>query len=177
MIDCDEMPDSFHKTIYEFSKRGSMHRTLVLNLAFNTWDKSELKRLEASEFRDDMFKYLTDALRADGVEGWGVQEVLDGMPQGVYWEREGCNGEGGDDHGETEVEDYTDTVGYFGLEGYTKVTDYTDGGDETKGNAGTGVKTEIETKTEANIETKQDSESDSKSRLEFEAETEYFYGM
>lgn len=71
MVSCDEMPDSFHKTIYGNSGRGSIHRALVLNLAFNTWEKSELKRVEGEEFRDDLSRYLANAMRADGVERIG----------------------------------------------------------------------------------------------------------
>jgi hypothetical protein len=186
MINCDEMPDSLHETIYKNSKKGSMYRTLVLNLAFNRWDKRELKRVEASEFRDDLFKYLTDALRADGVERKGVQDVLSGMPQGVHWEREGDYGEERDgeerdgDGGvkveeDTEVEDYTGVEDRTDVQDYTKVEDYTDGGGETEDNAETEVmpeiETEIKTEIEADIETKQESE------LESEAETEYFPSM
>jgi hypothetical protein len=186
MINCDEMPDSLHETIYKNSKKGSMYRTLVLNLAFNRWDKRELKRVEASEFRDDLFKYLSDALRADGVERKGVQDVLSGMPQGVHWEREGDYGEERDgeerdgDGGvkveeDTEVEDYTGVEDRTDVQDYTKVEDYTDGGGETEDNAETEVmpeiETEIKTEIEADIETKQESE------LESEAETEYFPSM
>ena len=146
MIECDEMPDSLHETIYGYSKKGSMHRTLVLNLAFNTWDKSEMKRVEASEFRDDLFRYLADALRADGVKRRGVREVLGGLPQGVYSERE--RDESDDDEEEEEeeeeddnndeddsrvkVEDYIDGEHHIKDDDHIKDEDHTKGKDHTE---------------------------------------------
>jgi hypothetical protein len=183
MINCDEMPDSLHEIIYGNSKKGSMHRNLVLNLAFNTWDKSELDRVKASEFGEDLFEYLTHALRADGVERRGVQDVLSGMPQGVYCEREEDNGEERDDDGGVKVEEDTDFEDYTGVEDHTdvedntKVEDYTDSGDETEDNAGTEVVPGIETEIGVDIDTKQESESDFESGLESEAETESFSSM
>lgn len=93
----DEMPEGFQEVVYGNSGRGSMHRTLVLNLAFNTWDGGMLEGVGRGEFGDDLVRYLTDALRADGVGRRWVREVLSGMPREVYWEREGEEREGEDE--------------------------------------------------------------------------------
>ena len=168
----DEMPEGFQEVFYGNSGRGSMHRTLVLNLAFNTWDGGMVEGVGRGEFGDDLVRYLTDALRADGVGGRGVREVLSGMPRGVYWEKEGeeedgeeRDGDGGVKvEGDADVEDYTGVEDHTGVEVYTKVEDYTDGGDETEGTAEDDVVAKTETEIEADIEIKQESES--------EAETE-----
>lgn len=130
-----------------------MHRTLVLNLAFNTWDKIEMKRVEASEFRDDLFRYLADALRADGVERRGVRELLNSLPQGVYSEREGDDGEeeydddDDDDYdGRFKVEDYTNG------EGYIKDEDHTEGEDHTRDEDHTDVESHTEDKDHTDVE-------------------------
>lgn len=171
----DEMPEGFQEVIYGNSGRGSMHRTLVLNLAFNTWDGGMLEGVGRGEFGDDLVRYLTDALRADGVGRRGVREVLSGMPRGVYWEREGeeieeedeegRDGDGGAKvEGDADDEDYTGVEDHTGVQDYNKVEDYTDGGDETESTAENNVVAKTEPEIEADIEIKQESES--------EAETE-----
>lgn len=171
----DEMPEGFQEVVYGNSGRGSMHRTLVLNLAFNTWDGGMLEGVGRGEFGDDLVRYLTDALRADGVGRRWVREVLSGMPREVYWEREGEEREGEDEEerdgdggvkveGDADVEDYTGVEDHTGVQGYTKVEDYTDGCDETEGTAENDVVAKTEPEIEADVEIKHESES--------EAETE-----
>lgn len=164
----DEMPEGFQEVVDGNSGRGSIHRTLVLNLAFNTWDGGMLEGVGRGEFGDDLVRYLTDALRADGVGRRGVREVLSGLPRGVYWEREGEEEDGEERdadggvkvEGDADVEDYTGVQDHTGVEVYTKVEDYTDGGDETEGTAEDDVVAKTETEIEADIEIKQESESE-----------------
>ena len=117
------------------------------------------------EFGDDLFRYLMDALRADGVGRRGVREVLSGMPRGVYWERDGDGGAKVEE--DTDVEDHSGVEDdHTGVQDYTKVEDYTDGGDETESTVEDDVVTETgtEIEIEADVEVKQESESEAETK-------------